>query len=85
MMKRSYEIEFDQHPLNSVSVTAASVFEQIADACPTPDYRGQRLLMIVPDGTRTAPVGMMFQAIFDHLGPVASAIDVMRFLTSSSA
>jgi nickel-dependent lactate racemase len=33
--------------------------------------------MIVPDGTRTAPVGMMFQNLFEHLGEVASAIDVM--------
>jgi nickel-dependent lactate racemase len=57
--------------------TPAAVFEQIANACPVPDYRNKKLLMIVPDGTRTAPVGMMFQTIFEHLGPVAGAIDVM--------
>ena len=69
-MARSYEIEFDQRPPNSV-------FEQIAEACPLSDYRGKRLLLIVPDGTRTAPVGMMFQAIFEHVGTVAGALDVM--------
>jgi len=59
------------------SATASRVFEQIVAACPLPDYRGKKLLMIVPDGTRTAPVGSMFQSIFEHLGPVANAIDIM--------
>ena len=27
------------------------------------DYRGKKVLLIVPDGTRTAPVGMMFKAL----------------------
>jgi len=60
-----------------VTVKASSVFEQIAEACPAPDYRDKKLLLIVPDGTRTAPVGLMFQAIFEHLGKVARALDVM--------
>jgi nickel-dependent lactate racemase len=44
---------------------------------PASDYRGKRLLLIIPDGTRTAPVGLMFQAIFDQLGSVTRALDVM--------
>jgi nickel-dependent lactate racemase len=60
-----------------IPVTASIAFEQIADACPASDYRDRRVLMIVPDSTRTAPVGMMFQAIFEHIGTIASAIDVM--------
>jgi nickel-dependent lactate racemase len=57
--------------------TASTILQQIANACPLSDYRNKKLLMIVPDGTRTAPIGMMFQTVFEHLGPVASAIDVM--------
>jgi lactate racemase len=63
--------------MTSSGATATSVFEQIAEACPASDYRGKRLLLIVPDGTRTAPVGLMFQTIFDQLGSVTRALDVM--------
>jgi nickel-dependent lactate racemase len=55
----------------------STIVEQIAEACPQSDYSGKKLLMIVPDGTRTAPVGKMFQTVFELLGPVTSAIDVM--------
>jgi len=51
--------------------------EQIVEAFPISDHRNKKLLMIVPDGTRTAPVGTVFQAFFEYLGPVAGAIDVM--------
>jgi len=67
----------NRKPLNSVNVTAPNVFEQIAASFPASDDRSKKILMIVPDGTRTAPVGMIFQAIFEHLSPVVSAIDVM--------
>ena len=50
--------------------------EQIVEAFPISDHRNKKLLMIVPDGTRTAPIGTVFQALFGHLGP-AGAIDVM--------
>jgi len=56
-------------------VTAVS--EQVARACPESDYRGKRVLMIVPDGTRTAPVGLMFQTIYEQLGVVTAKLDVM--------
>lgn len=54
-----------------------SVLERIVEACPLADYRGRKVLMIVPDGTRTAPVGLMFHTIHEHLGDVTEALDVM--------
>ncbi|HXG47016.1 MAG TPA: lactate racemase domain-containing protein [Methylomirabilota bacterium] len=55
--------------------------EQVTDlverACPVDSYRGRRVLLIVPDGTRTAPVGLLFKAIHARLGPVAARLDVM--------
>lgn len=35
------------------------------------------MLVIVPDGTRTAPIGLMFQALHARIGAVTSAFDVL--------
>jgi lactate racemase len=53
------------------------VLELIRDACPASEYRGKKVLVIVPDGTRTCPLGMLFKGIFDQIGADASALDVM--------
>lgn len=37
----------------------------------------KRVLLIVPDNTRTAPVGLLFREIFRLIGPDAAALDVM--------
>ena len=50
-----------------------SVLERIVEACPLADYRGRKVLMIVPDGTRTAPIGLMFHTIHKHLGEIGRA------------
>src|SRR5688572_1199019 len=41
------------------SLTGEQVAEVIARACPEEAYRARRVLVIVPDGTRTAPVGLL--------------------------
>lgn len=51
--------------------------ETIEQACPVKDYRGLRVLLIVPDGTRTAPVGQMFRMLFEQIGDACRAFDVM--------
>jgi lactate racemase len=38
---------------------------------------GQRVLLIVPDATRTAPVGLLFRAIHDLIGRETKSLDVM--------
>lgn len=58
-------------------VTAQQVSEVIARACPVDAYHGQRVLLIAPDGTRTAPVGLMFQALHRQIGAVTKSFDVM--------
>jgi nickel-dependent lactate racemase len=60
-----------------MSTVELQVAEQIAAACPTEDYRDKNVLLLVPDGTRTAPVGMMFHAIHEHLAPTIRTLDVM--------
>ena len=41
------------------------------------DLAGKRVLLVVPDGTRTAPVGMMFRLIHEAVGARVAALDVM--------
>ena len=38
---------------------------------------GKRVLLIVPDGTRTAPIGVMFRLIHQYLSDRTQALDVM--------
>ena len=62
---------------SSLSLSSDDVANVIAETCRAEDCRGQRLLLIVPDGTRTAPVGLMFQTLFRQIGPAAKALDVL--------
>ena len=55
-------------------------FNYISDkvmALPTEDYRGKKILLIVPDSTRTAPVGLLFKSIYHQIGKAAETLDVM--------
>src|SRR5271154_6461218 len=58
-------------------ITAAEAAEAVARACPPAAYRGKRVLLIVPDGTRTAPIGLIFKALCAQIGAVTDQLDVM--------
>ena len=58
-------------------LTDGQVAQIVAQALPAADYQGKRILLIVPDHTRTAPVGLMFQAIFNQIGTVTKELDVL--------
>src|ERR1700691_4871369 len=58
-------------------VTAAEVRELISKVCPAEHYRARRVLLLVPDATRTCPLGMFFAGIFDQISGVSAALDVM--------
>ncbi|HEV7406091.1 MAG TPA: lactate racemase domain-containing protein [Chthoniobacteraceae bacterium] len=62
---------------NGSAVPAAGVRELIAQACPGKDYKGRKILLIVPDATRTCPLGLLFKTLFDQIGGVTAALDVM--------
>ena len=59
------------------SVSAAQVADLVAQACPAGDYRGKKVLLIVPDATRTAPVGLMFQTLVQQIGAVTANFDIL--------
>jgi len=58
-------------------VSPEQVAEVIAGVCPEENYRSQRVLLIVPDGTRTAPAGLLFQTLHRQIARVTNAFDVM--------
>ena len=41
------------------------------------DFQGKRVLVIIPDSTRTAPLPLLFGALYAKLQPAASQIDVL--------
>jgi len=53
------------------------VREFIAREVSVDDYRDKRVLVIVPDATRTAPLPLLFGALHSRLISVAHAVDVM--------
>src|SRR5437667_3687527 len=53
------------------------VAELLARTCPPENYRHKRVLLIVPDGTRTAPVGLLFQTLHAQIAAATKALDVM--------
>jgi lactate racemase len=59
------------------SITNAQVESIIAQTCPASNYAGKRVLLIIPDGTRTAPVGLMFKTLFAQIGGATRALDII--------
>ncbi len=62
-------------PAGSVSREAAA--DLVARACPANEYRGRKVLLIVPDATRTAPVDVFFRALHAQIGAACARFDVM--------
>ena len=58
-------------------LTNEQALEVIREACPESEYRGKKVLLIVPDATRTCPLGTLFKGIFGQIGATAAAFDVM--------
>ena len=58
-------------------LTSDEIRSAIAETFVARDYRDKRVLLIVPDATRTCPLGIIFAALFDQVAGVASAFDVM--------
>ena len=59
------------------SLSADEVRKILRAGLPQDSLRGRRVLLIVPDHTRTAPVGQLFREVHAWIGPVAKEVDVM--------
>jgi nickel-dependent lactate racemase len=71
-------------PANRI-VSPAQAAEVVAQAMPESDYRAKKVLLIIPDATRTAPVGLMFKSIFQQIGKVAKQLDILTALGTHTA
>ena len=62
---------------NNSALNPSDITDLVAQVCPVADYKGKRILLIVPDGTRTAPVGLVFQTLHNQVAHVTNAFDVL--------
>jgi nickel-dependent lactate racemase len=62
---------------HGVGLGADAVSEIVARACSSQEYSGKKVLLIVPDATRTAPVDVFFKALYGQIGGVVGRFDVM--------
>ncbi len=49
----------------------------VSQNLPVEDFRGRRVLLIVPDATRTAPLPLLFDAVFQQLHGAVQKLDVL--------
>ena len=61
----------------SALLTETDVRNWCQDTLPAADFAGKRVLLIIPDQTRTAPLPLLFDAIQSRLGPLVQRLDVM--------
>ena len=52
----------------------------VAEYFAAKDCTGKRILAIIPDNTRSGPIGQVFQMIFDCIGDKTAALDVLTAL-----
>lgn len=57
--------------------TTEQIRQWFAQNVPLSEFAGQRLLVIVPDATRTAPLPVLFDALFQHVRSSVKQLDVM--------
>jgi nickel-dependent lactate racemase len=59
------------------TVSSKGVQRLVEDACPAGDYCDKKVLLIIPDATRTAPVGLLFKTLHEQIGSATAALDVL--------
>lgn len=63
--------------MTSIGMSESQVREIAARALAPLRLAGKRVLLIVPDSTRTAPVGLLFRVIHDLIGKETKNLDVL--------
>ncbi len=59
------------------TLTENAVREMLEQAFSNKALEGQRVLVIIPDGTRTAPIAMMFRLLYETLGERVARLDYL--------
>ena len=58
-------------------VSDSEAAEAVAEFFKISDYAGKRVLLIIPDNTRSGPIGEIFQMIHEQIGGRAAALDCL--------
>jgi len=58
-------------------LTAEDVRQLLAEACEALPVDGKRVLVIIPDGTRTAPIPLFFRLLYEQLGQRVAQLDYL--------
>ena len=61
----------------NASLSPEQVLSVVTSACDGYDWKGKKVLLIVPDATRTAPVGPVFAVLHSVISERCEALDVM--------
>ena len=64
-------------PAANELLTEGDVAGVVARAARTLDLKGKRVLLVIPDDTRTCPIGLMIRTIYEQFGEEAAALDVI--------
>ncbi len=67
------------------SLAESEIRELTAAALARVNLAGRRVLIIIPDGTRTAPIPLMFRLFYEFLGDSAAALDYLVALGTHQA
>ncbi len=59
------------------TLTVEDVRQLIAQACDHLPLDGKRVLVIIPDGTRTAPIALFFRLLYEQLGQRVVQLDYL--------
>jgi lactate racemase len=59
------------------TLTETDLRARMAERIQHEDFTDQRVLLIVPDATRTAPLPFLFRAVHEELSPIVKRIDVL--------
>src|SRR5712691_9617917 len=59
------------------TLTIEDVQQLIAQACDPLPLDGKRVLVIIPDGTRTAPIPLFFRLLYEQLGRRVARLDYL--------
>ncbi|MBN1763711.1 MAG: DUF2088 domain-containing protein [Sedimentisphaerales bacterium] len=59
------------------NITSKQVLDAVEQFFARNNYRDKRLLLIVPDNTRSGPIGDLFKTIYDCIGDQTRALDIL--------
>jgi nickel-dependent lactate racemase len=58
-------------------VSSSEAAGAVAEFFEANDYTGKRILLIIPDNTRSGPIGEIFQMIYEQIGGKTAALDCL--------